>query len=249
MPNGAAHSSDAILAAARASLSDQRAGGRRVVAGPAIGRGSAAIRRAHQWRQMQRMLGWVIAIVVAGWAAGWVLHGIGIAVMVMTALAVVVAMVALARAARPLVVPAIAQLRDAPTPALIGQTQLWLEAQRPALPAPAVLLVDRIGGQLDVLGGQLAGLDSASPAAGQVRQLVAEHLPELVGAYTAIPVPLRHEQRAGQTPDDQLTESLTRISAEIDSVTRQLAEGSLDRLAIQNRFLDYKYGSGPDSAP
>ncbi|MEY4159743.1 MAG: hypothetical protein RLZZ136_364, partial [Pseudomonadota bacterium] len=48
---------------------------------------------------------------------------------------------------------------------------------------------------------------------------------------------------AGASPDQQLTDSLGKISTEIDSVTRQLAEGKLDALAIQNRYLDYKYGS------
>ena len=29
-------------------------------------------------------------------------------------------------------------------------------------------------------------------------------------------------------------------------MTRQLAEGSLDDLAIRTRYLDYRYGSGPE---
>ena len=37
---------------------------------------------------------------------------------------------------------------------------------------------------------------------------------------------------------------MSKISKEIDSVTRQLAEGSLDDLAIRHRYLDYKYGEG-----
>ena len=55
--------------------------------------------------------------------------------------------------------------------------------------------------------------------------------------------------RAGSSPDKQLVESLGKISAEIDSVTRQLAEGSLDDLAIRTRYLDYKYGDAIEAPP
>ena len=42
---------------------------------------------------------------------------------------------------------------------------------------------------------------------------------------------------------------LGKISGEIDNITRQLAEGSLDDLAIRNRYLDYKFGSGAETTP
>ena len=38
-------------------------------------------------------------------------------------------------------------------------------------------------------------------------------------------------------------------SGEIDSITRQLAEGSLDDLAIKHRYLDYKFGEGAQTSP
>jgi hypothetical protein len=53
---------------------------------------------------------------------------------------------------------------------------------------------------------------------------------------------LRSAKQGEASPDEQLAASLGKISTEIDSVTRQLAEGSIDKLAIQTRFLDYKYG-------
>jgi len=46
-----------------------------------------------------------------------------------------------------------------------------------------------------------------------------------------------------------LTDSLAKISGEIDSITRQLAEGSLDDLAIKHRYLDYKFGEGAETSP
>ena len=141
-------------------------------------------------------------------------------------------------------VPTPEQLTKVPARKLVGATQLWLEAQRPQLPAPALDLVGQLGGKLDLLAMQLDRLGEDAPAVAQVRALVGEHLPEVVSAYTAIPAPLRAAKQGGSTPDEQLAQSLTRIGGEIDSVTRQLAEGAIDRLAIQTRFLDMKYGEG-----
>ena len=99
-------------------------------------------------------------------------------------------------------------------------------------------------GQLDALGLQLETVDQEHPAVREVRQLVGEHLPEMIDSYRKVPAHLRGERRAGATPDEQLAEGLGRISREIDSVTRQLADGALDDLAVRHRFLDYRYGDG-----
>ena len=131
--------------------------------------------------------------------------------------------------------------------ALVGRTELWLESQRRALPAPAVKLVDQIGLQLDALGEQLVGLDQASPQAVEVRKLVGQHLPEMIDGYQKIPEQLRHEERAGTTPAKQFVDGLQTISGEIDSVTRQLAAGALDNLAIKTRYLEYKYGDAANT--
>jgi hypothetical protein len=127
---------------------------------------------------------------------------------------------------------------------MVGRTELWLEAQRPALPAPAVTLVDQIGVQLDGLGVQLEGLDPAEPAVAEVRKLVGEHLPGMVESYRRIPAHLRREERNGRTADQQLADGLGKISTEIDDIARQLAAGDLDALAVRGRYLDYKYGDG-----
>ena len=133
---------------------------------------------------------------------------------------------------------------------LVGRTELWLEAQRPALPAPAADMVGKIGVQLDALGLQLDGIDQNHPAAREVRALVGDTLPEMVDSYRRIPAHLRTEERVGSTPDDQLAAGLGKISDELERVTRQLAEGSLDDLAVKTRYLDYKYGEDIDlSAP
>lgn len=246
--NSPAHSSDAILAAARASLNDQRAGGRRVPAGKPIGQRSAALRRSGQKRKALALaLSIVVAIMLVNLLIGllsgvlhmlgWLASGAGAALLV--------AVIWRLLRDRAVPIPSLESLRNSPPRQLVGQTQLWLEAQRPALPAPALDLVGQIGGQLDGLALQLDRVDENAPAVGQVRQLVGQHLPDLVNAYTAIPANMRRDSHAGASPDEQLTQGLARLSGELDSVTRQLAEGKLDNLAIQSRFIDYKYGDQP----
>lgn len=242
--SGPAHQSDQILREARQSLSHQRAGGRR---SGSIGRRSAALKREHALRKLMRV-GIATGVIVFGaMVAGLIIDGIGWTGII-TAMLAIVAAIAFFGSYPRMTVPSRASLGGGDVRSLVGRTELWLESQRPALPAPAVQLVDQIGLQLDALGTQLDGIDQNTPAAAEVRKLVGEHLPELVSSYTAIPRHLRGEERAGRTPDQQLTESLGKISTEIDSVTRQLASGALDNLAIQTRYLDYKYGDAIEAA-
>src|SRR3546814_10210491 len=84
-------------------------------------------------------------------------------------------------------------LADTALTALPLQTEIWLENQRKALPAPAVTLVDSIGVKLEALAPQLERLGEQAPAAQDIRNLLADHLPELVTGYRSIPEPLRRE--------------------------------------------------------
>ena len=238
---GEAHNSDAILRQAKQSLVNNRDfGGRR----NSIGRRSAALKREHAMRQTKRALATIGGIVLAAMIAGLVIDGIGITGVLITMLAIFTA-VAFFAAVPKVKIPTREALRGSDVKSLVGRTELWLESQRPALPAPAVQLVDTIGLQLDALGSQLDGLTDNAPAALEVRKLVGDHLPELISTYTSIPHHLRGQAQAGSSPDQHLVESLGKISTEIDSVTRQLASGAIDNLAIKTRYLDYKYGAGP----
>ena len=239
---GEAQNSDLILRQAKQSLVNNRDyGGRR----NSIGRRSAALKREHAARQVKRALATVGGIVFAAMVAGLIIAGIGVPGVLVTMLAIFAA-VAFFAALHKLKVPTREALRGSDVKSLVGRTELWLEKQRPALPAPAVQLVDHIGLQLDALGSQLDGLTDNAPAAVEVRKLVGDHLPELISSYTAIPRHLRGEAQGGGSPDQHLIDSLGKISAEIDSVTRQLASGAIDNLAIKTRYLDYKYGAGPE---
>lgn len=146
--------------------------------------------------------------------------------------------IAFAPAGRP---PSVETLREAPVRQLPGQTARWLHAQRPALPAPAITLADRIGAKLMQLEPQLATLDPAAPAASEVRKLVGEQLPDFVKGYTAVPPALRGQPRNGQTPDAQLVEGLKVIDEQLGEMSAQLAQGDLDNLATRGRYLQIRY--------
>ena len=236
--DSSARNSDRILADARASLTGQRAGGRR-----SIGRRAAEMKRRHQTAKLTRLLVTIGAIMLAAIVTGLIVDGIGVIGLFVTVLAAVAAFAVLTKYPK-MPVPSLGALNTGDVRTMVGRTELWLEAQRPALPPPAVRLVDTIGVQLDALGAQLEGLRADEPATGEVRRLVGEHLPGMVESYRKIPPHLRAEERGGRNADQQLVDGLGKISAEIDGITRQLASGDLDALAVQTRFLDYRYGGG-----
>lgn len=124
---------------------------------------------------------------------------------------------------------------------LAGKTEIWLEQQRPALPAPAQMAAQSIGTRLDQLGLQLETLDPNTPAAAEVRKLVGEDLPELVKSYNRVPTSLRDKASAGTTPNQQLSDGLKVIESEIDRMARQIASGDMDALATRSRYLEIKY--------
>lgn len=233
----------------RALLRDNRSGGRHRRA-PSIGRGSAEMKAKHLANKIARVVATVAAIVVAAGVIGLVIGGLGF-VGVMATLCAIVAAVVVFSSFPKIRVPKVGDLNTGDVRQMVARTELWLEHQRPALPAPAVPLLDQIGAQLDALGVQLEHVEPLHPAAVETRKLVGETLPGMVEAYRKIPPHLRKEQRAGASPDEQLVDSLGKISREIDHVTRQLADGALDDLAIRTRYLDYRYGAAgePDALP
>jgi hypothetical protein len=121
------------------------------------------------------------------------------------------------------------------------KTEQWLEKQRPALPAPAVRLVDDIGVRLETLAPQLETLDPREPAAAEVRRLIGQELPELVSGYRRVPAALRREDRDGLSPDRQLVEGLAVVESELARMSEQLAAGDLTKLATQGKYLELKY--------
>jgi hypothetical protein len=226
--------SDRILRDAKMSLAVQRDGGtHRSASRISIGKGSAELKMKSLLTKVRNVALAIFAIWLGAGIAGAFLNGIGfwgvMAVVIATAIAV-----AVFSSFPKIKVPKRAELTLGNPAQMVARAELWLEAQRPALPPPAQTIVDQLGVQLDALGLQLKTLDGAHPAMGEVRELVGEY-------YRKIPVHLRGEQHAGKTADERLTESLAKLSGEVDRVTRRLAEGALDDLAIKSRYLEYRY--------
>lgn len=246
--NDLTRQSDRVLTEARRVRDDNRAGGRHRRGGKSIGKHSADAKRKLWMKRGRNIVIALFAIWVATGVLGIILNGIGFVGVMALIVSSIVAVALLANYPK-MATPKRTELNKGDVRQMVTRTELWLEAQRPALPPPAVNLVDQIGVQLDGLSTQLEGLDQNHPKAREVRTLVGEQLPEMIDAYQRIPANLRSEERSGSTPAQQLEKSLGTISGEIDSITRQLAEGSLDDLAIRHRFLDYKFGSAQDGAP
>lgn len=232
--------SDQILQAAKQSLRTQQAGGVHRPAG-SIGQGSAAAKRKVWIDRVKYFAGALMAILVSASVAGIVLNGIGFTGVMMVALAVMAAAYVFTKYPK-IKMPKRAELGQGNPKQMVARTELWLESQRSALPPAAAAIVEKMGAQLDALGAQLETMDEAHPAMSEVRDLVGDYIPETIDNYRKIPVHLRQEEHAGGTADERLIESLTKLSGELDRVTRRLAEGAMDDLAIKSRYLDYRFG-------
>lgn len=226
-------------------LADAAMTKKRVQMNRSIGSKSHALKREHFWKKLGRMVIAIGAVIVAAGIVGAIIDGIGFYGVMITALVIAAAVFVFSRYPQ-MELPTPEKLRNGDLKTLAGKTEIWLESQRPALPAPAVQLIDNIGVQLDMLAPQLQTLDEQSDAAREVRSLVGEHLPELVMGYRRIPEPLRKEARGGRTPEEQLVHGLGVIEREIASATRTIAEGDVDKLAIRGRFLELKYDAPTD---
>jgi hypothetical protein len=203
------------------------------------GRKLARIRR--DWtRRLKRMTIAVAVVLIGAAIAGFLLGGIG-TTGILLVLGLLIACLSLAFISTEERVEEPARLAQADLKTLPHKTEIWLDNQRRALPAPAIPIVNAISNRLDTLAPQLAKLDPREPAAVEVRRLLSDHLPELVTGYQSIPEPLRHVPRNGRVPDAQLVEGLSVIEQEIANMTAQLADGDLDKLAVHNRYLELKY--------
>ena len=237
---------DQTLAAAKRSLVAQQQGGTHrpgVGSGKraSIGKGSAQAKFQHLLKRGAWLAAALFAIYIATGVIGFVIGGIGFWGVMALMLATVVAVGVFAMAPTPKP-PKRAEIRQGNPQQMVSRAELWLEAQRPSLPPAAQVVVDQLGVQLDALGLQLQHLDDSHPAMDEVRELVGEYIPETIDNYRKIPAHMRSEEHTGKTADERLTESLTRLSGEVDRVTRKLAEGALDDLAVKSRYLEYRYG-------
>lgn len=228
-----ASNSDQILHESKRAL-------RNIQASYSIGTKSRALKRAHFWGKVSRAAMAVGAVLVGAGIIGVAIDGIGFTGVMLTGLLGAAAAYVLMRYPN-MPLPTMETLRTTDLATLAGKTEIWLEQQRPALPAPAVQLLEGIGTRLDQLAPQLQRLDDKEPAAREVRKLVGEHLPDLVNGYKRIPENLKRQDNKGKTPEEQLINGLKLIDREIETVTGQISRGELDKLAIKDRYLELKY--------
>lgn len=228
---------DDAIAAARSSWA-------RIVDGaPAPARSRRKRRRGGgTGKRLARMLAVAVAILVAAGVFGALVTPLGLMGTLGVLLLLVAAVVLIAMLPTEAKAPPPDKLRTVDVKALPAQTERWLHAQRPALPAPAQHLVDRIGERLETLSPMLGRLEPEGEQALEVRRLVGEQLPAFVADYQRVPEPLRASARNGRTADQGLVDGLALIEREIAGVTERLAQGDLDSLQTRGRYLELKYG-------
>lgn len=235
-----ASQSDEIITNSRRALRNVRM--------PPIGVKSQALRRAHFWGKVSKAAVAVGAVLIGAGIVGAIIDGIGFwGVMITGIVGVAAAYLLLRYPDMPL--PTTESLRQTDLGTLAGKTEIWLEAQRPALPAPAISVMQDIGMRLDQLAPQLQTLDENDPAAREVRKLVGEHLPELVNGFKRIPETLKRKEHGGKTPEQQLVDGLKLIDREIETMTGQISRGELDKLATRGRFLEIRYSGSDGTEP
>lgn len=227
-------SSDQIMMGANRALQDARYN-------RSIGQRSESLKRGHFIKKLGRAALVTGAVLVGAAVVGGILNGIGFWGVMISAGLIAGGIWATMKYPQ-MKIPTPQTLVQSDLKTLAGKTEIWLESQRPALPAPAVRIVNSIGVQLDMLSPQLQKLDEMQPAAYEVRKLMGEHLPELISGYRAIPASMRSKASdSGKSPDEQLVSGLSLIEKEISDVTRQIAKGDIDNLSIRGRYLEMKY--------
>ncbi|GAA4050002.1 hypothetical protein [Parerythrobacter jejuensis] len=236
--------SDRIMEDARRVRDDNRGGGRHRREG-SIGKGSKKLKWKHLKKKGIRMAMAVGAIWLAASVLGVILDGIGFEGVMAAGLATALGVYVFGKYPK-MKVPQRPDLLKGDERQMVARTELWLEHQRDSLPRAAQPILQELGGRLDALGQQLAKVPAEHETARDIRKLVGETLPEMVDSYKKIPDHIRTEKRGNSSPAEQITQGLQKISNEIDSITRQLAQGSIDDLAITHRYLDYKYGEAID---
>lgn len=240
--NDLTRDSDRLLSEGRKVLVENRTGGRHRRSA-SIGRESAQAKRSHLLKKVRNVVIAIFAIWIAAGIAGAMFSGIGFWGL-MTVLVASIVAIAVFSSLPKMTTPRREDLNKGTPRQMVARTELWLEQQRPALPAPAVQLVDDLGVKLDILGQQLETAPVGHDAIRDIRELVGETLPEMVQSYTRVPAAMRREEHVGATADDRLVEGLGKISGEIDTINRKIADGALDDLAVQHRYLGYRYGDG-----
>jgi hypothetical protein len=190
-------------------------------------------------RRVRNMAIGVLLVLVGAILYGTFVAPLGFAGVVATAMIAMCTMILMGSLSGRSPPPRLEKLPEAPLAALPAQVETWLEAQRPALPAPAAREVDLIMAQLDRLAPELRTLDPATPQADDARKLLADHLPRLVKSYAEVPA----THRASGEAQSHFRDGLKVVGQELDRLTTDLARERLRALETEGRFLESRYGT------
>lgn len=199
------------------------------------------VRWHHRFKRLKRAILAVFAIFMISMVIASLTDGLGVEGFVLMLLAMASAFVLLALFPRMRIL-ATAKVSTLQLDELVDRTPMWLETQRHLLPNTTHAVVDELATRLQDLSPQLATLNENEPAAREIRKLLGEHLPSLIGSYTNIPEARRQQPHAGSTPQEQLKDGLVTVAREVVAIANAVARGELDSLAIRGRFLAARYG-------
>jgi hypothetical protein len=108
-------------------------------------------------------------------------------------------------------------------------------------PFPQIALptVREIATRLEALQPHLGALPASSALAGEAGRLVGQAIPEVIGAYFALPADARStSSHYGR----QLNDSLTTCLVELTSLHERIARDRHDNFEIHRRFIETRYG-------
>ena len=127
-------------------------------------------------------------------------------------------------------------------PARLGPVaREWFDLRRTAFPRAAAPATQRILDRLAALGPLLGALGPGDATLLEARRLLADHLPRLVDAWTAVPAAARAENLE---VDASLASGLGVVADELDRIWAALTQDTLRDLAVEGRFLESRYRSG-----
>jgi uncharacterized membrane protein YtjA (UPF0391 family) len=205
------------------------------------GRAIAHRQRVERQRRTARQIGLCVGLAIALWLISFSLSFAGVAGPAVTGAAIVLFLIGCAAIVvrfQPKRITS-SQLPAVPLGQVALRVREWLEEHRRSLPRSAQPIVDALTHQLTELGPQLAKVEPNGPASHAVRKLIAVELPELLERYRNIPPSVGQREAASQ-----LVQGLQIIEGEVGRMSSDLASGSFDALATQNRYLQLKYDAG-----
>jgi hypothetical protein len=139
---------------------------------------------------------------------------------------------------------------DLPNGEMVQRFDSYIYRARRALPAPAQAQIDAISAALPPLRQTMERVETLDPNAQDARRLMSVHLPGLIDRYMHVPAAYRGEQDGeGKTVDERLVEGLAAGRVALNEISEKLARADMAAFETQGRFIQSRYGDGPQLAP